>query len=426
MNGRRINRAKWSGLVCNVRSFVKNCSAVVTELFLHNLDLAVLTETWLSSENELKPLLGVACSHYVGVRCDRLTKKGGGILLLLRKAFSYNEVFSESVPNSYEILVCDVNHDDNVFRVICVYRTPGCSASKSHQLTKAISDYSAINITTVLLGDFNLPDLMSNRCGYISRCFSSVFETHGFEHLVLAPTRRNSVLDLLLCNKAGFVSDVQIGPPIGSSDHAMVTFQMDLKHKNSEIRWIRNYKCADYYQIGIYLASIDWVGIMSSGSTVDQLYETLLTIIHHTIEMFVPMRRMGEGEKGVPDHLRRLNSYRFYCWNKACVTNRQEDWALYETLSIKHAKALRRYNMYIERKVMQSKDRRAFYRFISTRSGSDNVIPTLVNSNGELISSDKEKADLLGEVFQKVYNKSQVSLDCSETDYDEDLPRFPK
>lgn len=66
----------------------------------HNYDLVVLTETWLSSENDLKPLLGVASNHYVGLRCDRTSKKGGSEVLLLKKTFSHCEVFKESVANA--------------------------------------------------------------------------------------------------------------------------------------------------------------------------------------------------------------------------------------------------------------------------------------------------------------------------------------
>lgn len=101
-------------------------------------------------------------------------------------------VFGESVTNCYQILVCDKKHAFSEFRVICVYRTPDCCASGSHQLCKAISDYSASNLVTV-----------------------SVSGTHGFQQLVSAPTIRNSVLDLILCNEQGFFKGVRVRPPTG-------------------------------------------------------------------------------------------------------------------------------------------------------------------------------------------------------------------
>lgn len=76
------------------------------ELRLHDYGVVLLTETWLTSENELRPLLGIVSNRYLGIRCDRLSKKGGGILLLVKNSLWYTEVFSESVANSYEILVC--------------------------------------------------------------------------------------------------------------------------------------------------------------------------------------------------------------------------------------------------------------------------------------------------------------------------------
>lgn len=425
MNGHRRNRDKCLGLITNVRSFVKNCSALTLELSIHNFDLVVLTETWLNSQNELKALMGTASNLYIGVRCERHSRKGGGILLLLKRSLSYNEVFSESVESCYEILICDVKQDDESFRVICVYRTPDCSASGSHQLAKAISDFSAINYTTLLLGDFNLPDLSSSSTGYTSKCFSEIFETHGFQQLVLAPTRRSSVLDLILCNKSGFVSNVQIGPPVGSSDHASVTFQLDLKRKSKEIRWVRDYRCADYYQIGTYLAGIDWVGMMNSGGTVNQLYETLLAVLHHTIQLYVPLRKLNAEEKGLPEHLRRLSRRRLNCWKKASATGSQQDWSLYESLSCKLGKALHRYNLYLERRITLSRDKKAFYKFMSSHSGKDNAIPNLLGSNGEFISTDKDKADLMAEAFQKVYNRNQIEGDSTLVNDINELPRPP-
>lgn len=410
----------------NVRSLIRNCNALVMNLSLYSYDLVVLTETWLSSQNDLKPLLGNVGSQYLGIRCDRRSKKGGGVLLLLKKSFSYNVVFKESVANCYEILVCDLRIHLSEFRAICVYRTPDCNTSGSHQLAKAISDFSTTSLTSVLLGDFNLPDLMSHRPSGASKSFSEVVETHGFQHLVKVPTRRNSILDLVLCNNVGFIGNVVTGPPLGSSDHATVTFQLGIMPEREQFKWARDFNRADYNEIGSYLTAIDWIGILSSSSNVDQLYETFLAILHHAIDMYVPMRKTGDDAKGFPEYLIRMNRRCVFQWKKACASGRKEDWALYEALSSKANKALYRYNVFQEKKIAKSKDRTAFYRYVSSRIGKDNGVPSLTKDDGELASTESDKADLLGEVFLKAYNKDHIWGRDPLGEIGKDLPHFPQ
>lgn len=69
---------------------------------------------------------------------------------------------------------------------------------------------------------------MSDRRSSGLKGFSEVFEAHGLQQLGLAPTNQSSVLDLLLRNRIGLVSEVERGPSSGSSDHAKVTLSLGL------------------------------------------------------------------------------------------------------------------------------------------------------------------------------------------------------
>lgn len=79
----------------NIRSLIRNCDHLVMNLCQNNYDVVLLTETWLNSKNELDPLLGIASSQYMSVRCDRIFKKGGGILLLMKNIF-YLSTYSKN------------------------------------------------------------------------------------------------------------------------------------------------------------------------------------------------------------------------------------------------------------------------------------------------------------------------------------------
>ncbi len=56
--------------------------------------------------------------------------------------------------------------------------------------------------------------------------FMQVVEQHGLVQTVLEPNRVNSILDLVFCSNALSVTDVQVGPSFGQSDHPAVEFQL--------------------------------------------------------------------------------------------------------------------------------------------------------------------------------------------------------
>ena len=61
--------------------------------------------------------------------------------------------------------------------------------------------------------------------------------------------------------------------------------------------------------------------------------------------------------------------------------------------------------------------RKGFYRYISQKRKTKEIIPPLVNEKGELATTDMEKAEVLSEFFASVFTGSQAShashvLDC--------------
>ena len=66
-------------------------------------------------------------NQYVVHRCDRKHKKGGGVLLLLKRTLESRVIFKESVKDAYEVLVADVTFTEHSIRFILVYRAPNCT-----------------------------------------------------------------------------------------------------------------------------------------------------------------------------------------------------------------------------------------------------------------------------------------------------------
>ncbi|KAK6017724.1 hypothetical protein OSTOST_16751, partial [Ostertagia ostertagi] len=267
-------------------------------LLQNNYDLVFLSESWLCSGTEMSSLLGVASSQFDHVRCDRTRKKGGGVLLLIRHSIPYNLVFKESVAGAYEIVVVDTYFGSHAIRFIVIYRTPSCSVQGSSLLLKAVSDFCSYNGPTLVLGDFNLPGVSwdedwSDKSS--SKDFVETFRSHKFTQLVRGPTRGKSCLDLVFCNSPQLVNQTKILPPIGTSDHATVAFQL-----NVSVLGLQDFKNADMKIIDDYLSKIDWIGSLGSVYSVNDKYETLLAILNDVIDRFVPIRKTTSGLPRLP------------------------------------------------------------------------------------------------------------------------------
>lgn len=220
----------------------------------------MLTETWLKDSVDASSVLGFCCENYDLVRCDRPRKVGGGILSLIKPSFSYDLVFSESVVDSYEILSCDIILGKESLRLIGVYRAPSCPSHNNLQLVNTISDLATQIENCILVGDFNYPDVdwgnmnggSSSSTEFVDMCLS-----HGFSQLVVSGTRGDSILDLVLSNRAALVRNVAVKPPIGTSDHSAVEFSVRSNLTHSSARLVREFRKANYSDIIAYLRQTD-------------------------------------------------------------------------------------------------------------------------------------------------------------------------
>ncbi|KAK6032679.1 hypothetical protein OSTOST_01133, partial [Ostertagia ostertagi] len=325
-------------------------------LLQKNFDLVFLSESWLNSSVELPSLLGAVNSQYNYVRCDRAYKRGGGVLILLKQSITYNLVFKESAKDAYEILVIDAFLEP--------HRTPSCSAYATSLLIKAISDFTSYNGHTVVLGDFNMPDLNWKNdfpTDTPSNEMIAMLRSHNLKQFVQNPTRGDSCLDLLFCNSDSLVKKVVVMPPVGSSDHASIEFQINASMSDFSYCEVRDFKAADYGAIGHYLSEVDWIGSFASVESVDEKYEMFIAILHDVINKFVPYRRSKRGRLHLPAYLVRMVSRRNKLWDNAIRERSESCWASYRALSKKLDKAIAKFYSNLERKLVNSGDGSSLY-----------------------------------------------------------------
>lgn len=242
------------------------------------------------------------------VRCDRVRRKGGGVAVLLRKVISYSVILKQSVPDSFEILCCDLALHDQFCRVVVVYRKPGCSHSQTEEILNILGDLSTCSYPVVAVGDFNMPDIDwrndKDLCtNSISQRFLDFCSSHSMTQLVTTPTRHNSVLDLVLVNRPHIVSELKTMPNLGMSDHLSVSFRLRLPKLVEPIKLRKMFSKADYASINSYLANVDWYGSFQACTAVNEMYELFIFVPSQAIQAFVPLLPTTNSTGALPSYL---------------------------------------------------------------------------------------------------------------------------
>lgn len=121
-------------------------------LFSHDTDVAMLTETWLSSEifdSEFVP------KGYKVFRCDR-DRRGGGAAILYKSAI---QLFRMPDAQDIEAVFCKAYINKVRFILGDFYRPPNSSAVILENLREYMHCHVKSDDRILLAGDFNLPNI---------------------------------------------------------------------------------------------------------------------------------------------------------------------------------------------------------------------------------------------------------------------------
>ena len=127
-----------------------------------------------------------------------------------------------------------------------VYRPPTQTAAIDDLLYREINYQITRHQHTVIMGDFNLPDInwdnidvqsyYTDRSGREQRQTSSekfieLMQNNFLIQNVNEPTRLDNILDLVLSTEENLVQNVKVGEQIANSDHNIIRGEMNIAKK---------------------------------------------------------------------------------------------------------------------------------------------------------------------------------------------------
>ena len=260
-----------------------------------------VSESWLNTENR-DFLAEYNLPGYQMFSCERLNRTGGGVLLYVKASLQPTILEKEKIFN-VDTIFLRLKIRSKSMIIGLIYRPPGHNTPSDiklyDQLTELCNTYDSI-----FFGDFNLPitswgnPLNSHCCREL---YNNLLESALSQH-VHNPTRGNNILDLIFSTNDSLITDVNVGPEFSTSDHKIVSFNINLEVYKTNVseEQVYMYKQGNYELLRAILSEVDW-SVISDTTDIDESWTKFTNILNNAVKSCIPLRkRRPNNDNGKP------------------------------------------------------------------------------------------------------------------------------
>jgi len=262
---------------------------------IYKVKLAIITETWLSSDSNIDVL---QWSNYSFFYKNRTVRKGGGVAL-----WCHNDLFPRQLRPAKDFQIDDVdilsvNITVNKIDVLifAVYVPP------------SLNDNSDIDVSLTEFFDDMVKENNSHHlliCGDFNRIEHSLMEGElNIHNIVCNTTRGNAVLDKIFVD--AFVeehySEPLILPPIGTSDHNTVISKSkcncNSKQEFPRFTVVYDFRASSISHAYTFLNSINWPSNLNS-LNIDTMWDNIYSAFNFALSL-VPSKQIKRTKNDKP------------------------------------------------------------------------------------------------------------------------------
>lgn len=298
----------------NVRSIKNKITDLHAFLSLNNVQIILLTETWLSTD--ILSSVITAGTAYKMLRKDRPNDVGyGDVAALISENIDFAHVELPSVFDSLELLCFDVFGPYMKYRVILLYRPSDCGMQSLKLFCEAYELLSKTDASIILAGDFNFPHVDWSQCISLGNDSHDMFvefvNRSALSQHVSEPTRNQNILDLVLSNDPFAVTECVVREPFSTSDHNIVSFSLyfcSIMYDANDTTWF-DYSRADWDSFNAYISETNWQSVYSNCQDSEQVWSAFSEVLQSGVNMFVPVNIHKVRKKNVrsyPSAIRKL------------------------------------------------------------------------------------------------------------------------
>lgn len=357
-------------------------------------------------------------------------ERGGGVCILTNDstvravAICLPAQFSHCELCVIDILTC--THDS--LRLFALYRPPGYNRNDETlncivDLCNCIDMLYVPQLTNIICGDFNLPDIdwfIDNclKCNdfTVPGVFLSLYYKYGLEQLVTLATRNNNLLDLIFTNDSNTVVNVSIDDPFSNSDHSVVAFTVFISSMllvpadcdNNE-RVVHNFSKADWRSMNLYLSHVDFDSLFNSYCSTDDVFTAFYNVLYDCISLYVPVRRIRLNKKPAgryPHHIKRLVRKKTAAWRQYRTRRTLNARTRYNKAAAICRRETRAFIASSEQRLLDNGNLGAFYRYANKKFCTKSAIGPLREQNNIITTDPIRKAEILSETFSSYFTKN--------------------
>ena len=217
----------------NARSIKNKDIMIMTEIKENNIDICVITETWLNTLDEAW-VSGSEfnCDAYSVSTVNRKKGRGGGLALVYRRGATV-KLKSCANKNTFEYAIWEFKNRKSTINIFAVYRPP---YSQKHQRTipqfideflETVSDEIAEIDNVVILGDLNIHvDKVDDP---EAQAMVESMEALGFDQKVNFETHmKGHILDHVYVPETSNIKIVECMPGTFISDHRLIICKLSI------------------------------------------------------------------------------------------------------------------------------------------------------------------------------------------------------
>ena len=391
-------------------------------------DIVLITESWCNKNinNSVIKLCGYElCTELRRDRTDTTNGIGGGLLVYIKDGRSVLPCDTDSNFNQFCKFMYKSEKESLNFYLI--YRPPSSSQENLNELTKLLQNNDK---NCFFIGDFNLPEIdWTEYTGPRKyQTFLDTCQEFSLEQMVDFPThKKGNMLDLVLTNNPDIVILTEDCGRLGTSDHSMIYIELNCtinNQGNQESR--RHWRGGDYDQIKQDIENVSWEEELLHLDT-EQAWNYFTSIVNRSIENNVPLTKNLNRNQPVwmtRDLLRKVRKKR-RVWKQYKLTGAPRHYDNYKELELSVKKSVKNAKKNYERKIANnSKDNRAFNRYIKNNNSCKETIGPLKTSTKTITNNEKEMAEILNTYFSSVFTQetsdeipTPESTNCMEEIY---------
>ena len=315
--------------------------------------------------------------------------------------------------------------------ISCIYRSPSNTPEKNYELLCMLEETSKINANnTVICGDFNCKEIdwitrkiNCSETHHASKIYDKINDLF-LHQKILEPTRyRNdetpSLLDWVLCDEEDLIEEVTLHPPVQSSDHVVIRFQINVIYTEPENIPRYQYYKGNYENMRTEIKNENWEEIFRN-KNVQQTWDLFQDKISGLIERNIPKKKFTNNHKP-PWTNREIQS---------AIKKKRKAWDQYkrskkfnskEEIDLKWIEYTKKRNKvtelvaiakteYENKIVKEEKNNpKTFWSYVNKNSNTSNNIPDLISEDGQTFCDDLGKADVLNRFFSSVFTDEDLN-----------------